>query len=81
MKTIVVGGVLLTAFAAAACNKGPTLEQIRKDGYQCSRDGQSGGFVAQAGNHCFSCADDTSMSKCGSNPLTSGCKEVACAKK
>lgn len=76
MKSI----VLFAIFAAAACNKGPSLEQLQKDGYQCSREGTSGGFVAQAKNHCFSCPDDASMSKCGANPLTSGCKEVPCTK-
>lgn len=66
---------LASLLAVFACNKSDNLEQIRKDGFGCSKAGAGAGFVTKAGEHCFVCPDDTSMAKCSTNPLTSGCKE------
>jgi hypothetical protein len=71
--------IIITSLLLLGCKKTPSLGQIQKDGYGCSKAGMKGGFVPQAGNHCFECPDDDSMQKCGANPLTSGCKEVTCA--
>jgi hypothetical protein len=60
----------------AGCNKGPSLEQLQREGYGCSKQGGGAGVVLTAGQHCFVCTTDESMAKCGSNPLTSGCKEA-----
>ena len=68
-----VGALTLVLFA---CNKGKSLEQLQQDGYACSKAGSGAGFVPKPGSHCFMCPDSDSMSKCGTDPLTSGCKEV-----
>jgi hypothetical protein len=68
--------VALVVFASlAGCNKGDSFDKIRSDGFGCTKVGAGAMFVPKPGEHCFVCPDDTSMSKCAQNPLTSGCKE------
>ena len=71
--------MIIASLLFVGCKKSPSLGQIQKDGYGCSMAGTKGGFAAQPGSHCFECPDADSMQKCGSNPLTSGCKEISCA--
>lgn len=74
MRTI----ILLVAIAGCT-SKGSSLAQLQKDGYGCTKAGAAAAFVPKAGEHCFMCPDDASLSKCSQNPLESGCKEVDAA--
>jgi len=76
MKTKISFVVGVLTVVLLACSKGQNLDKIREDGFSCKMAGGGGGFAPKPGNHCFICADSDSMSKCGANPLTSGCKEV-----
>ena len=60
-----------------ACDKA-SIEKIRADGFSCQTVNQKGGlYVPKAGEHCFKCPDADSVSKCSTDPLHSGCREVA----
>jgi hypothetical protein len=78
LRQPIVLGFVVTLFVLA-CNKGPSLEQLRMDGYQCLKKGGGAGGVPKGKEHCFMCTDQDSMMKCTTNPLTSGCKEVPLA--
>jgi len=78
MRTLLARGlaVLVATLAVVACqDKGPSLQQLRKDGYGCTKAGNKGGFVVQPGEHCFVCPDDISLGKCTTNPIAAGCHE------
>ena len=62
--------------SASACKD--KLQQIKQDGFACSRDKTFGSSMDSPNQHCFTCNDNDSMMKCGTNPLTSGCAEVPC---
>jgi len=76
MKTTLLAlGLLAEAFA---CNKQASIEKLRADGFSCQTVNQKGGlYVPKPGEHCFKCPDAESVSKCSTDPLNSGCHEVA----
>lgn len=65
----------IVVFVAACKDK---LQQVKQDGFACSRDKTFGSSKDSPNMHCFTCNDNDSMMKCGTNPLTSGCAEVPC---
>jgi hypothetical protein len=68
--------VAAIVFSASACKD--KLQQIREDGFACSRDKTFMTGKDTPKQHCFTCSDNDSMMKCGTNPVTSGCTEVPC---
>jgi len=62
--------------SASACKD--KLQQIKEDGFACSRDKSFMTGKDTPKQHCFVCSDNDSMMKCGTNPITSGCTETPC---
>ena len=76
-KLISVFAVTVIVVLTTACKD--KLEEMKQDGIQCARDKSM--LLQQKDSpkqHCFLCNDDSSMMKCPTNPLTSGCTEMPC---
>jgi hypothetical protein len=75
-KLLSLLAIVAIVVSASACKD--KLQQLREDGIACSRDKTFMTGKDTPKQHCFVCNDDTSMMKCTTDPLTSGCTETPC---